>query len=164
MDKQVNKLARQLRDEGMAPERDLLPGIWESIDDPESNAAAPSWAKTEPANQRRGLFNTSARWRMAAVAATLVLLLGSGYFQTIFRGPSNDGNLAMNDIPAMTDDSTGMDSPQASTNKSLLRSLNQAISDLASAQALDPDNLKLTRLSLLTHKSRANLLRVGSRR
>ena len=158
MDKQVNKLARQLRDEGVAPERDLLPGILESIGDQECRTGPESRVRVMPPNQSRRFFDAAAGWRLAAVAATLVLLFGSGYFRSISQGPSNESNLAMNE------ESTEMVSPQASGNKSLLRGLNQTISELASAQALDPDNLKLTRLSLLVHRSRANLLRVGTRR
>ncbi len=158
MDKQVNKLARQLRDEGVAPDRNLLPGILESIGDQECRIGPEQRVRVLPPNQSRRFFDAAAGWRLAAVAATLVLLFGSGYFRSIYQDPASESDLVMEE------ESTEMVSPQGNANKSLLRGLNHTISDLASAQALDPDNLKLTRLSLLVHRSRANLLRVGTRR
>ncbi len=163
VDKQVNKLARQLRDEGVAPERDLLPGILDSIGDQEVGARAQSPVRPISTIRTRRIFNASAGWRLAAVAATLVLLFGSGYFQSIYKGPAQESHLAMNEESAEMS-SRAIPLAQADKDESLLRGLNEAISDLASAQALDPDNLKLTRLSLLAHKSRVNFLRVGTRR
>ncbi len=162
MDKQINKLARQLRDDGVAPERDLLPGIWESIGDarPEGEFQSGSAFSVESTSRRN--FNSAAGWRMAAVAATLILLFGSGYFQSHSPGRFNSQNLTLNENQHTVGNS--IDSSIEDLDKLLLRSLNKSISDLARAQALDPDNLKLTRLSLLTHKSRANFLRAGSRR
>ncbi len=128
MDKQMKNLAGQLRREGIAPERDLWPGIEQAIDRAESGKL----------KSRR--FDSNAWLRMVAVAATLVLLVGSGYFDGSFQVSRQDHQV------------------------SLLQTLNNTISDLDEAMALDPENLKLTRLSLMTHKSRANLLRVGARR
>ena len=137
MDKQVEHLAAELKQKGIAPERDLWPEIDQAIDKLE---------KTEKSGWR---FPTKAWYRMAAVAATLALLLGSGYFSN----PSPKQQVAQ---------ITGVEVED--NNSSLLHSLNQTISDLDKAMALDPDNIKLTRLSLMTHKSRANLMRVGTRR
>ena len=135
MDKQVKHLARQLRREGCPPQRDLWPEIEQAIDLVESGRVS----------KRR--FDPNAWYRLAAVAATLILLVGSGYFGGNTPGPEQK-NLAAN-----TEDGS-----------SLLQRLNHTISDLDKAMALDPDNIKLTRLSLMTHKSRAHLLRVGTRR
>lgn len=128
MDNHMKKLARQLQREGIAPERDLWPGIEKALDQP-----GPA---VKPGKQADG----HAWFRMVAVAATLVLLVGSGYFGGVPK-KSEQGQ----QVP-------------------LLQSLNNTISDLDAAMAQDPDNIKLTRLSLMTHKSRANLLRVGTRR
>ena len=146
MDKQVKNLAGQLRREGISPERDLWPGIQEAID------------QAKPGKRPRRPFDANAWYRLAAVAATLILLVGSGYFGAVPSGPSLENQVAMTenseDGPTLIKDS----------DPSLLQRLNHTISDLDAAMALDPDNIKLTRLSLMTHKSRANLLRVGTRR
>jgi len=137
MDKQMKNLAAQIRRQGIAPERDLWQGIDRAIDQMESE------------KRSGGRFQRNAWYRMFAVAATLILLLGSGYF----------GGLSPNDQVALT-----AEAEVDGNNSSLLQSLNQTISDLDKAMALDPENIKLTRLSLMTHKSRADLLRVGTRR
>lgn len=140
MDKQVKNLARQLGREGIAPERDLWPGIEKAIDGgsarPQNRSSASAW------------------YRLAAVAATLVLLVGSGYFGGISPGTNPANHAALTNI---SEDGSHQDT-------SLLESLNNTISALDKAMAIDPDNIKLTRLSLMTHMSRANLLRVGTRR
>ncbi len=136
MDKQIENLARELRYEGSLPERDLWPGIEAALD--RESGAEPK-RKSE---KSVGLFRASTSWRIAAVAATLVLILGSGYFRS--EPGLNPGSTEL----AVTD----------SSESSLLQSLNQTIADLSAAQAQDPQNLKLTRLSLLAHKSRTQLL------
>ena len=146
MDKQVKNLAGQLRREGISPERDLWPGIQEAIE------------QAKPGKRPKRPFDANAWYRLAAVAATLILLVGSGYFGGAPSGPSLENQVAMTEIyedgPKLINDSA----------PTLLQRLNNTISDLEAAMALDPDNIKLTRLSLMTHKSRANLLRVGARR
>lgn len=137
MDTQLKKLARQLRDEGIAPERDLLPAIWRAIDRQEAPAApGGTWLRRFGSN-----------WQLAAVAATLVVLVGVGYLRPVVSDPGPKAELAAWDR----------------TDRALLRDVNQSISDLAAAQAQEPDNLNLTRLSLLAHRSRSNLLRLGTR-
>lgn len=137
MDKQVKNLASELKQKGIAPERDLWPGVDQAID------------RLESAEKSGWRFSAKAWYRMAAVAATLALLLGSGYFS----------NLSPKQQVAQISRVEDVDN-----NSSLLHKLNQTISDIDKAMALDPDNIKLTRLSLMTHKSRANLMRVGTRR
>lgn len=143
MDKQMKHLAQQLRREGTSPERDLWPEIEHAIDQTE--------ARVRPGRA----LGANAWYRMAAVAATLILLVGSGYFGGKASNPRQE-NLAAN-----TEDVRHQASQPGG---SLLQRLNNTISDLDRAMALDPDNIKLSRLSLMTHKSRANLLRVGTRR
>ncbi len=146
MDKQMKNLASQLRRDGIAPERDLWPGINKAID------------QAQPGLKKPRRFDANAWYRMAAVAATLILLVGSGYFTGVSPGPEKGHKVAMIDE---RDTDIQQVSDQGST---LLQRLNNTISALDKAMALDPDNIKLTRLSLMTHKSRANLLRVGTRR
>jgi len=128
MDKQVQNLAKQLAREGISPDRDLWPGIDQAIN------------KAEQRTSVRQSFNSNAWLRMAAVAATLILLVGSGYF------------------------TQGSQYVRQDHQSSLLQTLNHTISDLDAAMAMDPENINLTRLSMMTHKSRAHLLRAGTRR
>ncbi len=128
MDKQVQNLAKQLAREGISPDRDLWPGIDRAI------------SRAEQKSSGRKSFDSNAWLRMAAVAATLILLVGSGYF------------------------SQGSQYVRQDQQSSLLQTLNHTISDLDAAMAMDPENINLTRLSMMTHKSRAHLLRAGTRR
>lgn len=146
MDKQIKKLAHRLRDDGVAPERDLWPDIEARLDSAPRSAPG------------RTPFRADTWWRLAAVAATLTLLVGAGYFS---GSPSNVGPVAP---VAMVDEPVVETSTETEAGPSLLNRLNNTISELEAAMALDPDNLKLTRLSLMAHKSRGQLLRVGTRR
>ncbi len=138
MDQQMKKLARMLQRDGISPDRDLWPEIEQAID------------RANPGKRPRRLFDANAWFRLAAVAATLILLVGSGYFAGTSPGSGQANNLVLTE--------------NNEDGNSLLQCLNNTISDLDEAMALDPENIKLTRLSLMTHKSRANLLRVGTRR
>jgi hypothetical protein len=139
MEKQIKKLARQLRDDGVAPERDLWPGIEKAI------------GQKKP--KRR--FDSNAWLRLGAMAATVVLLIGSGYF---------GGGLPESDLKTGTGKMAHNSVKVTEREPSLLQNLNQTISDLDVAMAMDPENFKLSRLSLMAHKSRANLMRIGTRR
>lgn len=68
-DSQLERLAGQMRDQGVAPERDLWPDINAAID----------------RDTRRPGLN---RWRLGAVAAALLLMLTAGWLglDTITRG------------------------------------------------------------------------------
>ncbi len=139
MEKQFKKLGRELQEQGIAPERDLWPGIEKAI-----SQEAP-----------RRSFGLNAWLRLGAMAASVLLLVGSGYFgsgSTIGHQRDETGRLAGWTVSDHSQDST------------LLYSLNQEILDLDTAMARDPENIKLSRLSLLAHKSRAHLMRAGIHR
>ncbi len=136
MDKQINDLAKKMAEEGIAPPRDLWPEIEQAMD------------QAGQEKKPRRTFDPNAWYRLAAVAATLILLVGAGYF-----GGNPQQQPQGEKVAVLVED-----------NPSLLQRLNNTISELDKAMALDPENIKLTRLSLMTHKSRANLLRVETRR
>lgn len=137
MDRQIEKLARQMRDEGVPPPRDLWPEIEARLE--------------EPAGSRR--FRPTERWwRLATVAAALVLLIASG---TLVQGPSPDTEVAA---------LAGRAPEAAPGGAALLQMMNQAIGELEAAQASDPANTNLSRLTVLAHKGRADLLRATTTR
>lgn len=135
-DKQLQRLAGQLRDTGIAPDRDLWPDINAAIDAEES--------KTESRPTGR---SAAGYWRLAGVAAALVLMLTAGW---VGIGSITDEAA----LPHVADDSGG----QAGG----LAVLNKALDELNLALADDPDNRSLSQLVLMVHKTRGNLLRRNS--
>ena len=134
-DSRLDRLAGSLRDEGIAPERDLWPAIDAAITRREQAGRA-----------RRGL----PWWGWAAAAAaTIALALGLG-LATDRRGPGGSAGerapvaAVVEETPIVTD---GMES------------IDQALAQLETALAADPENLSLSRLVLMVHKSRGELLR-----
>jgi anti-sigma-K factor RskA len=128
MDRQVAQLAARLRDQGVAPDRDLWPDIDAALDKVEQ----------QPLRPRR---RTEGRlWRMVALAATLALAVGLGYVGT--QGPDGQpADLAVN------------------AGASSLEKLDHTLGELNQALSLDPENRNLSRLVLLVHRSRADILR-----
>jgi len=137
MDRQIERLAGKMRDEGISPPRDLWPEIEARLED-------------RPA---AGRFRHRDRWwRLASVAAALILLIGSGYF----TGGEES-------LPTGTE-VAGVTAPASAATGNLLQTINDTIGELEAARTLAPENLKLSRLTVLAHQSRAELLRATIRR
>lgn len=134
MDRQIERLTRELRDKGVPPERDLWPEIEARLEDPHH--------RTCPEGDRW--------WRVAAVAAALIVLVASGY---LTGGTDPAVETAANPLIE------GPGDPIA-----LLQDMNQTIGELEAAQDLNPENLNLSRLTALAHRGRADLLRATTRR
>ncbi len=136
-DSRLDRLAGTLRDEGIAPERDLWPAIDAAITRREQAGRA-----------RRGL----PWWGWAAAAAaTLVLALGLG----LATNRSGRGEPGRDRAPLPV--ATSID--EAPVAASGMQSIDQALTQLEAALAADPENLSLSRLVLMVHKSRGELLR-----
>jgi hypothetical protein len=131
-DRQLRRLAGQLRDTGTSPERDLWPDINTAIDRQEDVRSRE--------NRHRGR-----NWlRMTAVAAALVLMLAAGWagIRSITdQFDATDVVLAPEALPS------GMDV------------IDKALDELTLALADDPENKNLSQLVLMVHKTRGNLLR-----
>ena len=159
LDRQIDHLARTLRETGIPPERDLWPDIDRAIErtDTRTSPLLPA--------RNRGL----AGWRIAALAASVLLLAGVGLVQQGGLPGKSDSNqavinnvgpLASADLTGPTDGSgDGVGDSDVS-----MQAIDQALVDLNRALADDPDNGSLSRLVLVIHKSRGNLIRNAARR
>ena len=136
-DKQLERLAGQMRDTGITPDRDLWPGIEAAID------------REEQGTGHRASHRKSGKWlRFAAMAAVLTLMLGAGWFG--IHSITGDAFL-----PDIADQSR--EAPPSG-----LAVINQALDELTLALADDPENRNLSHLVLMVHKTRGNLLRRNS--
>jgi hypothetical protein len=133
-DRQLQRLAGQMRDTGVAPNRDLWPDINAAIDLEESR---PRSSRPRPANP----------WRLAAVAAALVLMLAAGWV-----GIGSITGEAV--IPGVAEDSVDQESG--------LAVIDRALDELNLALADDPENRSLSQLVLMVHKTRGSLMRKNS--
>ncbi len=149
MDRQVGRLAARMRDEGVPPPRDL----WPEID-----------ARLEDRPGVVGRQSSDHRWRLAAVAATLLLLLGSGYFSGGRESLSSRGGMAAAEGRGEAEAPASLVALAVPESGHLLRMMNETIGELEEAQTLVPENLKLSRLTVLAHQGRAELLRAAARR
>ncbi|MBU8871649.1 MAG: hypothetical protein KOO60_12355 [Gemmatimonadales bacterium] len=154
LDLQLDHLVEKLRDTGIPPGRDLWPEIDQAI------------RRTDliPTTTGRRL----AGWRIVALAASVLLLVGVGLVQhgdlpgnSVHHqaGQSLDksmGPLAQADLPT---GENAVDVPVAN-----LKFVDQALADLNQALAADPNNSSLSQLVLMIHKSRGNLIRNTVRR
>lgn len=136
LERQVERLAARLRDEGQAPERDLWPEIAAAID------------RCERPRRRR-----PETWQLVSVAASLLLLVGMGLLGGVIlpagQAPLADGTPAAVTLTATEDtDSAGG-----------LQAVDRAWNELRAALELDPNNTNLSRLVLLVHRSRGQLIR-----
>jgi hypothetical protein len=153
-DRQVAALAGRLRDDGIAPSRDLWSGIAAGLD-----AAGPA------AGVRSGRDRTPARsrssWPQAALAAGIVLAIGLGLTP---RGPT-PGDTASRQRGEASAGAPGSEMPSAAATpanaaRDGLRALAQALDHVEAALAQSPDDPDLSRLVLLIHNSRGRLLRL----
>ena len=136
LDRQVDHLTTRLRENGLPPERDLWPDIDQAID------------RTERTWRRRPRL-----WQFVAVAASLVLLVGMGMMGGVIF-PTAERPWA---------DAAPSAALSSSTNQNGLAAVDQAWKDLQSALELDPNNTDLSRLVLLMHRSRGQLIRLRAR-
>jgi hypothetical protein len=146
LDRQINNLAGSLREKGVQPERDLWPDIEAAIGKVEQNAAAVRGG--QPGSGRPAL------WRVAAVAASIALLLGIGYI-----GMNGDNGLDKNQATRMSD----LELASAEIDPASIQGLDTTLQDLNAALRQDPENHHLSRLVLLVHKSRADVMRQDAR-
>jgi hypothetical protein len=137
VDRQIRRLAGQLRDTGVAPDRDLWPDIDASMDSHKQTSG-------NGISRRRG----PGRLRMAAVAAALVAMLAAGWAG--IRTITTDADFS--DVAGPTAEQTA-ESPRG------LSVIDQALDELTLALADDPENRNLSHLVLMVHKTRGNLLR-----
>jgi hypothetical protein len=121
LDRDLAGLALQLRDEGVAPARDLWPGI---------EAAILRQQTVRPLARRR---RPAALWPMAAAAAVIAALLS---LETVPRRPE----------------------PRAEAANTGIETLDAALAQLQAALDRDPGNMSVTRLLLMVHRTRGELL------
>ena len=133
VDRQLQRLAGQLRDTGVAPGRDLWPDIDAVLGSQEQAAG--------PAKPRRP---GSSRLRLTAVAAALALMLAAGW-----------AGVRTITMDAGSPDLAG----QSAESPSGLSVIDKALDELTLALADDPENRNLSHLVLMVHKTRGNLLR-----
>jgi len=135
IDDQVNRLAQELKDRGVAPARDLWGDIDQSISAVEERRIRPAgyWRRAWP--------------QVAAVAAVVTLLIAAGWW-ALPRG-TTQSRIAGPVAVATT----------ASPAASGLDVIAQALTELNLALAADPDNRSLGNLSLMLHQRRGRMLR-----
>jgi hypothetical protein len=132
-DRQLQRLAGQLRDTGTPPNRDLWPDINAAIDSQEKKFGQ------RPSRRRGG------NWlRMTAVAAALAVMMAAGWvgIQSLTGDRESPGVAGEPEAPA-----------------SGLAVIDKALDELKLALADDPENKNLSHLVLMVHKTRGNLLR-----
>jgi hypothetical protein len=132
----LERLAGQLRDTGVAPDRDLWSDINAAIDRREQVSGR---AARRPGRGRR--------LRFAAMAAALTLMLAAGWAHV--RSVNENG--ALPEIAGRWESRAGG-----------LAVIDQALDELTLALADDPENGNLSHLVLMIHKTRGNLLRRNS--
>jgi hypothetical protein len=135
-DSQLDRLAAKLRDQGIPPERDLWPEIDAAI------------ARRE----RAGLGRRNPPWWRLAVAAAAVLMLAIGYRE--LAGPLPGGGP---ERMAPTTETVAQ-AAERPAQAGGLATLDQALQQLQEALDADPHNLSLSRLVLMVHQARSELL------
>ena len=137
-DSQLSRLVGQMRDTGTAPGRDLWPEIDAAIDQQEHR-----FTSQVPGRKGRPWL------RMAAVAATLTLILAAGWAGI----RSINGDSILQEVATLD----GAEESEAPTSG--LAIIDKALDELTLALADDPANRNLSHLVLMVHKTRGNLLR-----
>jgi len=142
-DRQLQRLAGQLRDMGTTPDRDLWPDINAAIDRQDNRPG-------QRESRRRG-----GTWlRMTAVAAALTLMLAAGWVGIrSINGDSITGESITGDLESPDGVAGNEDQPSG------LAVIDQALDELTLALTDDPENRNLSHLVLMVHKTRGNLLR-----
>ena len=146
LDRQVDHLTGSLRDKGAVPGRDLWPEIEEAI------------GRTEQAALKSRKPARLTTWRIAALAASLALILGLGYI-----GTTGNKSLEAHRADTGQDLDLAYSGAVGDEDLSALQRLDRTLSGLNNALNQDPENRNLSRLVLLVHKSRANVLRQNTR-
>lgn len=153
-DRQAGALAVRLREDGVAPARDLWPELSAALDaagDPSAGARA----------GRRGARPAWPQWSQAALAAGVVLAIGLGLTA---RGPAPGGSAAVpNAGPAAVSTpvpETSADASPVAAAREGLRAVAQALAEVEAALTQSPDDPDLSRLVLMIHHSRGRLLRL----
>jgi len=138
-DRQLDRLAGQLREDGTPPERDLWPEIDAEI------------SRREASGRRRQ--RAVPWWRLAAVAAAVIaLVFGSRVLLNGDGGPQPE-QLAQTDVTAPA----GQTAPGGLAGG--METVDRALDELEAALAADPENRSLSRLVLMVHRTRGELLR-----
>jgi hypothetical protein len=142
-DRQLQRLAGQLRDMGTTPNRDLWPDINAALDRQDNRPG-------QRESRRRG-----GTWlRMTAVAAALTLMLAAGWVGIrSINGDSITGESITGDLESPDGVAGNEDQPSG------LAVIDQALDELTLALTDDPENRNLSHLVLMVHKTRGNLLR-----
>lgn len=151
LERQLERLAPQLRERGIAPERDLWPRIEAQI------------ARREPGGGRGGLRI----WRVAALAASLLLIVGVGWLQ--WQGPgaidAPTGPRAERSLGPVPDAAPDVTAAEPVDRLASARDLvDDALDKLNEARRQEPDNAGLTRLLVMIQESRGDLIRNAAER
>ncbi len=152
-DRQVSALAASLRDEGVAPGRDLWPDISRALD----VAGAPGRVVGRRTAARGGSL-----WAGAALAACVLVAVGAGL--TGVR-PGGEPVARSPEVPAAEGVGANVEPASAPTSgpvatRQALRAVEAALDELQAALVLSPDDPDLSRLVLMIHHSRGRLLRL----
>jgi len=141
-DPRLARLTNRLRDDGTAPARDLWPGIDEAID------------RREEAGYRR----PRTVWWRAAAAAAAVLVLVVGTWQLL---PDNPGTREADhgEVQAIASIDNSENTENTDTPANGMSAISKALAELNDALAADPDNHNLSRLVLMVHRTRGELMR-----
>ena len=137
--KRMSRLARGLRDQGVPPDRDLLPEIEAAID-------------REEDRRRVRSGRTAVPWpRLVAVAAALTVVLVAAW-TGVHR---DEAGLDTLDGPRLA----ALDTGPAEAETDEMGLIDRALDELNAALDADPENQGLSRLVLMVHKKRGDLLR-----
>jgi hypothetical protein len=140
-DRQLKRLAGQIRDTGTEPERDLWPDINAIIDSEEPRAGLMA-----PGRKRLPWL------RLAAMAAALTLMVTAGWLGI--------GSYTGDNFTRQAGSADLAGDPE--TPASGMAVIDKALDELTLALADDPENRNLSHLVLMVHKTRGNLLRRNS--
>ena len=144
LDHHLRRLGEQIKTEGRAPQRDLWPGIEARIEANESRPRGTRGRESRP----------GVTWRVAAVAAVLLLVVGvGGVGRQWMVAPADEKGPAV----ASLTHATATAEPEGAI--SILRRLDGTLRELNEALAADPDNSRLSKLVILVHRSRNEILR-----
>ena len=145
-DKQIARLSEQLRDNGVAPERDLWPDISAKIDASEHGVTS---------SGQRPQF-----WRVVAIAATVLIMVGVGLvsFRSL-NGPADQKDFGTTEVAQVA---TGVDRLTENTAGALRSDrdvIEQAMREVTAALEANPGNGRLSRLENMLYQSHGDVLR-----